>query len=200
MTELFKKRMMLLFNIENVEMFRNIISDISNFSQYGFSIRNLFRGVLSQGFQAIVVYRFFSWLRRHGIPGQPLRFVIERFIEITTGISIPAECIIDKGLRIHHFGGVILHPSVKIGENCVLYHGVTIGDRGGRGNAARIGKNVMIGAGAVIIGEITIGDNCRIGANSVVNVDVPDGATVYGNPCIICIKDEQSDVVNPRCN
>ena len=71
---------------------------------------------------------------------------------------MPACCKIGKGLRIHHFGGVILHPSVEIGEHCTIYHQVTIGDCGGYGGAAKIGDGVIIGAGAKIIGEIEIGD------------------------------------------
>ena len=66
-----------------------------------------------------------------------------------------------------------------------MYHHVTVGDLGGSGKAAHIGNNVMIGAGAKIIGEITIGDNCKIGANSVVNQDIPENSIAIGNPCSI---------------
>lgn len=153
-------------------MFPNLNADIARFGDGKISLRTIIRGLLSQGFQAILVYRFFNWLLIKNIPAQPFRFFAERFIEITTGISIPAECTIGKGFRIHHFGGIIMHPSVNIGDNCTLYHEVTIGDRGEYGGAATIGNNVMIGAGAKIIGEIVIGDNCKIGANTVVNVNM----------------------------
>jgi serine O-acetyltransferase len=149
----------------------------------GSSLRSLLAGLLSQGFQAILVYRFFNWLHRMGCSGQPLRFFCERFIEITAGISIPACCTIGKGFRIHHFGGIMLHPTVTIGEYCTLYHGVTIGDRGGSGAAASIGSNVLIGAGAKIIGPVRIGDNCVVGANAVVTKDMPHGTTALGSPC-----------------
>jgi glycosyltransferase involved in cell wall biosynthesis/serine acetyltransferase len=167
-------------------MFENIRADLKRLgSGNGISPRVLAAGLLSQGFQALIVYRFFHWLHRFGLSGHPFRFICERFIEITTGISIPACCRIGKGLRIHHFGGVIFHPSVTIGANCTLYQGVTIGDRGGRGNAATIGDNVMIGAGAKVIGEVTIGDNCVIGANSVVNRSMPPDSVAIGSPCLI---------------
>lgn len=169
-------------------MFDNIKSDINRLSIGEGAGRNLTRGLLSQGFQAILVYRFFHWLDKFGITGQPIRFFVERFIEITTGISIPAECIIGKGIRIHHFGGIVFHPSVVIGDNCTLYHGVTIGDAGGYGKAARIGDNVMIGTGAKLIGEINVGNGCKIGANAVVDRDLPEYSTCYGNPCIIKTK------------
>lgn len=163
-------------------MFSNLKSDIARFGGGEFSTRALARGLVSQGFQAILVYRFFHWFKKRNLPAQPLRFIVERFIEITTGISIPAECVIGKGLRIHHFGGIIFHPSVEIGENCTIYHQVTIGDRGGFGGAAKIGNNVMIGAGAKIIGEIAIGDNCKIGANAVLTKDMPPNSVAIGSP------------------
>lgn len=164
-------------------MFGNIKADLKRLNPSGkASLRTLAAGLLSQGFQAILVYRMFNWLHRKGLPGQPLRFLLERFIEITTGISIPACCTIGRGFRIHHFGGIIFHPTVRIGANCTLYHGVTIGDRGGTGGAARIGDNVLIGAGAKIIGEITIGDNVIVGANAVVTKDVPADMVVTGSP------------------
>lgn len=174
-------------------MFRNIREDLRRLSGSAGTIglRTLVRGLLSQGFQAIVVYRFFHFLKRNHIPGQPFRFIFERFIEITTGISIPAECTIGKGFRIHHFGGIIFHPSVVIGDYCTLYHGVTIGDAGGYGKAAQVGNHVMIGAGAKIIGEITIGNHCKIGANAVVNTDVPDYSVCFGNPCIVRKRDSE---------
>ena len=165
-------------------MFDRVKSDLQRLGTDGsVSARILVAGLLSQGFQAILVYRLFNWLYRKGIPGQPVRFLAERFIEITCGISIPARCRIGKGLRIHHFGGIILHSTAELGENCTLYHGVTIGDRGGSGGAAQIGNNVLIGAGAKIIGEITIGDNCVIGANTVVTKDMPPATVAVGSPC-----------------
>ena len=169
-----------------MDMFDNVKADMRRLSPSGgLALRSLVAGLLSQGFQAILFYRFFNWLHRTGIPSQPLRFICERFIEITTGISIPACCKIGKGLRIHHFGGIILHPATVIGDNCTLYHGVTIGDRGGSGGAATIGNNVLIGAGAKVLGEVRIDDNCVIGANAVVTRDVPAGYIATCSPCHI---------------
>lgn len=167
-------------------MFQVLKADLQRLSLSGqASGRALVAGLLSQGFQAILVYRFFHWLQRKGWSGQPLRLFCERFIEMSTGISIPASCRIGKGLRIHHFGGIIFHPSAVLGDNCTLYHGVTIGDRGGSGGAAVIGDNVLIGAGAKIIGSISIGDNCVIGANVVVTRNLPAGSTALGAACRI---------------
>jgi serine O-acetyltransferase len=160
-------------------------ADVSRFQDEGPDRRSLFRGLLSQGFQALLVYRIFRWCYERGIPTQPVRFFFERFIEVTTGISIPVQARIGKGLRIHHFGGIIVHPQTVIGENCTLYHGVTLGDLGGWGGAPRIGNDVVIGAGAKVIGEIEVGDESRIGANAVVLKAVPARHLAVGVPAVI---------------
>lgn len=166
-------------------MFEYIKADLARFREEsggGSPLRILVRGLLSQGFQAILVYRFFRWFHVRRIPTQPFRFLIERFTEIITGISLPAEAEIGRGLRIHHFGGVILHSHVKMGDHCTLYHEVTLGDKGGWGEPPKIGHNVLIGAGAKVLGAITIGDNVTIGANAVVIQSVAERAIVGGVP------------------
>jgi serine O-acetyltransferase len=160
-------------------------ADIARFREEDQSIRTLVRGLLSQGFHALVVYRFFRWCFERKVPTQPVRFFVERLTEIMTGISIPAEAKIGKGLRIHHFGGIIFHSAAVVGENCTIYHGVTLGDRGGWGGAPRVGNNVTIGAGAKLLGEIEIGDNCLIGANAVVRTSVPAGCVAVGVPAVV---------------
>ncbi|GAK51422.1 group 1 glycosyl transferase [Candidatus Moduliflexus flocculans] len=168
-------------------MFEYIKADLARFKEEGGGspLRILARGLVSQGFQAILVYRFFRWFFVRGIPTQPFRFIIERLTEIMTGISIPAETDIGKGLRIHHFGGIIFHSHTKMGEHCTVYHGVTFGDKGGAGEPPTIGNNVLVGAGAKVLGEITIGDNVKIGANAVVVASVPNNAIVGGVPAKI---------------
>lgn len=157
-------------------------ADISRFQEEDDSFRSLIRGILSQGFHALLVYRIFRWCHERHIPTQPLRFLFERFIEITTGMSIPAEASIGKGLRIHHFGGIVIHSAASIGEYCTIYHGVTLGDRGGWGGAPRVGNRVLIGAGAKLIGEIEVGDDCVVGANAVVRSSIPQRCTAVGIP------------------
>jgi serine O-acetyltransferase len=166
-------------------LWRTLQADLARFREEGGDTRTLVRGLLSQGFQALVVYRIFRWFHEHGIPAQPIRFFVERLAEIVTGISIPAQAHIGKGLRIHHFGGIIIHSETVIGEGCTLYHGVTLGDRGGWGGAPRIGNHVMIGAGAKILGDVTVGDNCRIGANAVVTTSIPPHCVAIGVPAVV---------------
>ncbi|MGE3539923.1 MAG: serine O-acetyltransferase [Candidatus Tectimicrobiota bacterium] len=160
-------------------------ADIARLREEDSGTRAFIRGLLSQGFQALLVYRIFRWCYERRIPTQPLRFIIERCTEITTGISLPAEAQIGPGLRIHHFGGIIVHSQAVIGAHCTLYHGVTLGDLGGWGGAPRLGNHVLLGAGAKILGQVDIGDHCRIGANAVVLTSVPAGRTVVGVPAVV---------------
>ena len=166
-------------------------TDIERLREEDGSLRALVRGLLSQGFHALVIYRIFRWCYERRIPTQPVRFFIERFIEVTTGISIPAQVQIGKGLRIHHFGGIIIHSETVIGDNCTLYHDVTCGDLGGWGGAPRIGNNIIIGAGAKLLGDIEVGDDCRIGANAVVRKSVPAGCVAVGVPAVIKQKSKE---------
>jgi serine O-acetyltransferase len=167
-----------------VPFWSTVQADIHRFREEDDSVRPLIRGLLSQGFQALFVYRVFRWFHERRIPTQPVRFLVERFVEITTGISIPAKATIGKGLRIHHFGGIIMHSAAVVGEYCTIYHGVTLGDRGGWGGAPRVGDRVLIGAGAKLIGEIVVGDDCVIGANAVVHTSVPVGHLAVGVPAV----------------
>jgi len=159
-----------------------VLADVQRLREEDNSARTLVRGLSSQGFQALFVYRIFRWFYERRIPTQPLRFFVERFIEIITGISIPTQASIGRGLRIHHFGGIIVHSAANVGEYCTLYHDVTLGDRGGFGGAPRVGNRVLIGAGAKLIGEIEVGDDCVIGANAVVNRSIPANHVAVGVP------------------
>ena len=165
-------------------LLRTIQADIGRFREEAPDWRTLIRGLLSQGFQALLVYRVFHWCYERGIPTQPVRFFVERFIEMITGISIPADVHIGPGLRIHHFGGIIIRSGTVLGEGCTLYQGVTLGDLGGWGGAPRIGNRVLIGAGAKVLGGIQVGDQCRIGANAVVLTTIPPDHNAVGVPAV----------------
>jgi len=169
-------------------------ADITRFREEGPGLRPVVRGLLSQGFQALFVYRVFRWCYERRIPTQPFRFLVERFTEITTGISLPAQTRIGRGLRIHHFGGIIVNSEASIGEYCTLYHGVTLGDLGGWGGSPHIGDHVIIGAGAKLLGNIEIGDYCHIGANAVVRTSVPAGCLAVGVPAVIKQRTRRTEV------
>lgn len=106
-----------------------------------------------------------------------------RFWSVVTGADIPLNCKIGGGLLIPHPNGIVIHPEVEIGPNCLLFQQVTLGHA--EGGVPRLGGHVDVGAGARLIGPISIGDHARVGANAVVTRDVPDGATVVGIPARI---------------
>lgn len=145
--------------------------------------------LLTQGFWASTVYRFShfitcihpSFLRRIL---RVLFFFIEKWIEIITGIRIPGECMIGKGLYIGHFGPIIVHSQAKIGDFCNLSQGVTIGvlQRGERTGVPVIGNRVYIGPNAIVIGGINIGNDTAIGAGAIVTKSAADRTVLAGNP------------------
>ncbi|SHJ63509.1 serine acetyltransferase [Cycloclasticus pugetii] len=110
---------------------------------------------------------------------------IFHIIEILTGISLPKTVKVGGGLRIHHFGNIFIHKNAVIGKNCTLRQGVTLGNRYNDEVAPVLCDNVELGAYAQVLGEVTLGDSCKIGAMSVVLMDVPDKKTACGNPARI---------------
>lgn len=107
-----------------------------------------------------------------------------RFWSVVTGADIQVNTIIAGGLVMPHPNGIVIHPAVKIGPNCLIFQQVTIGTDG-TNLVPVIGGHVDIGAGAKILGSVTIGNHVLIGANAVVTCDVPDGCTAVGNPATI---------------
>jgi serine O-acetyltransferase len=117
--------------------------------------------------------------------------VISQFARFLTGIEIHPGATIGKGFFVDHGMGVVVGETAEVGDNVTIYHGVTLGgtgkDKGKR--HPTIGNNVVIGAGAKVLGPIHVGDNCRIGANSVVLKNTPPNSTVVGIPGKIVTKD-----------
>ena len=140
-----------------------------------------------QGLWALAEHRFGTWVRRSGGPARlllPVSHGWHMLIEVTTGISLGPGAAIGPGLHIGHFGGIIVSSDATLGPGCSINQGVTIGV-GGRDverGCPMVGSDVYIGAGAKVFGPIAIGDGAMIGANAVVNSDVPAGALVGGVP------------------
>lgn len=139
---------------------------------------------------AIWVYRYGRRVdrRKKGLRrklGNKLYWLLYRVTETLTGISIPKDCQIGPGLKIYHFGNIFIHKDTKIGANCTLRQGVTIGNRHENGPAPVVEDDVEFGAYAQVLGPIRIGKGAKIGAMSVVLCDVPAGATAVGVPARI---------------
>jgi serine O-acetyltransferase len=145
--------------------------------------------VREQSIWSVAVYRFGRWADRQD---QPTRWVlgraywlVYRIVETLTGISVSKGVEIGGGLRIFHFGNIVIHDGVRLGANCTLRQGTTIGNRVDGGPVPILEDDVDVGAYGQILGGIRIGRGARIGAMSVVLTDVPPGATAIGVPARI---------------
>jgi serine O-acetyltransferase len=141
------------------------------------------------GFRAMAVYRFGVW--RMGIRSKWVRGPVSivyrmmfRHVRNHYGIELPYSAKVGRRVVIEHQGAIVVHGSAEIGDECIIRQGVTIGNRSLNRpmDAPRIGKRVNIGAGAKLLGGITVGDDAAIGANAVVLEDVPAGGVMGGVP------------------
>ena len=149
-------------------------------------------GLLGIGFWALLVYRFgharFAIRNRYArLPWTIVYIILNKLSEIFCGIVIGATATIGRRLRIEHHGCIVIHGNAVIGDDCLIRHGVTIGNSGGTDplGAPTIGDRVDFGAGAKALGRIRIGNDVIIGANAVVVEDVPDFGVVGGVPARI---------------
>ena len=147
---------------------------------YQGALRKTLFTLTAPGFIAVWGYRFTRALMHAHIP--LVGAIVQRLVEVWTGISIPPEAVIGPGLLIHHFGGIVINGKSVIGRDCTLHHGVTIGNRVSGGPSPVIGDRVMIGAGACVLGGMRIGNDAEIGANAVVTQPLVDGAVAVGIP------------------
>lgn len=138
--------------------------------------------LLYKGFKACRMYRR---AHKHFLKGHffRARFISER-AKFKTGIEIHPGATIGKGLFIDHGTGVVIGETTEIGDNCMIYQGVTLGGTGkdiGKRHPT-LGDNVMVGAGAKVLGPVKIGNNVKIAAGAVVLTDIPDNSTAVGVP------------------
>src|SRR5690242_14183064 len=168
-------------------MFDRIREDIRSVFDRDPAARNVWEVITCYpGFHALQLHRM-----SHAMWGMGLRWLarftshIGRFL---TGIEIHPGATIGRRLFIDHGMGVVIGETAEIGDDCTLYHGVTLGgtrpsrEQGGQKRHPTIGNDVIVGSGAQVLGPFRVGDGARIGAASVVLKEVPDGATMVGNP------------------
>jgi len=137
--------------------------------------------LFDSGFQALIAHRLAHALVRHGIPVLPA--VCRRWAIAACGVDILPRADLGGGCIIAHGIGLVVGGRTVAGEDCTFLHGVTLGEaRFDELDCPRLGDRVTVGAGAIVLGGITIGDDALIGAGSVVVSDVPAGAVVAGVP------------------
>lgn len=164
-------------------MFKSLQADFRIIFERDPAARNWLEVLLCYpGLQALWTHRISHWLLTLGLP------VIPRFLSQVsrwfTGIEIHPGATIGQGVFIDHGMGVVIGETAIIGDYCLIYQGVTLGGTGKETGKRHptLGENVVVGAGAKVLGNLLIGSNVRIGAGSVVLRDVPSDCTVVGIP------------------
>ena len=153
--------------------------------------------LLYNGLHATILYWISHWCYGHKL------FFIARFVsqfaKWLTGVEIHPAATIGRRLVIDHGTGIVIGATTEIGDDCLIYQGVTLGGTGvmqGKRHPT-LGNNVMVGSGAKVLGPIKIGDNARVAANSVVLREVPDNSTVVGVPGrVVRINGEKTDHIH----
>lgn len=141
----------------------------------------------SKGALVVVSYRLAHAARgpssrRPRLWAYPVGIVYRVLIEWVLGVEIPWGTQIGRRLRVFHGVGIVINDQSVLGDDVALRQSTTIGNKADGGGCPIIGDRVQIGAGAIVIGDISVGDDARVGAGAVVAKDVDSGTTVVGNP------------------
>ena len=166
-----------------VEIFKELYEDAKNILEKDPAVTNiLYVILLYQGFHVLIFHKIAHFLYEYKL--YFLARLVSQFARFITGIEIHPGAKIGKRLFIDHGMGIVIGETATIGNDCTIYHGVTLGGTGKEKKKRHpdIGDNVMIGCGAKVLGPIKIGDNVKIGANAVVLKDIEKNTTVVGVP------------------
>lgn len=174
-----------------IVIFKWLKEEIDNISSKDPAARNIFEVLLYPSLHAVINHKI-----AHFFYEKKLFFLarfFSQFSRFLTGIEIHPGATLGKRIFFDHGMGIVIGETAEIGDDCVIYHGVTLGGV----STAKIKRhptlknNVTIGAGAKILGNIILGENVRVGANSVVLKDVPDNSVAVGIPAKIIKKNEE---------
>jgi serine O-acetyltransferase len=181
-------------------MIEFLASDLSRKRNHYVRIDNFVNKYLKITFQlgtiAVMVYRLGTWsYSLRGLasyPAKALYLLAAGFWEPLTGMHINPRLVIGRGFVVHNFSNIVV-DAASIGENFTVNQGVTVGPDWRNDGLPRIGDNVFLGAGAKVLGNVTLGDNVVVAANALVERSVPDNCTVVGVPARIIARDSSSD-------
>ena len=164
-------------------MLKDLYLDAKNIKEKDPAARNVLEVmILYQGFHILVYHRIANFLYRHKL--YFLARLISQIGRFFTGIEIHPGAKIGKRLFIDHGMGIVIGETAEVGDNCTIYHQVTLGGTGKDvlKRHPTVGNNVIIGAGSKLLGPIIIGDNVKVGAGAVVLKNVESNSTVVGVP------------------
>lgn len=171
-------------------VFKTLKCDINAIFDRDPAANNLLEVILSySGLHALWIHRFSHWLYQRGLSTLPR--LLSQLARFLTGIEIHPGAEIGCGFFIDHGMGVVIGETAEIGDNVTLFQGVTLGGTGKEKGKRHptVGDNVVIGAGAKVLGSITIGADAKVGAGSVVLKDVAENSTVVGIPGRVVSRD-----------
>jgi serine O-acetyltransferase len=164
-------------------MFSRIREDIRAFYDKDPAAKSNLEIILAYpGFHAVVIHRLAHWLYLKRVPVLPR--LVSHFSRFITGIEIHPGATLGRRLTIDHGMGIVIGETAEVGDDVLLYQGVTLGNarfQHGKRHPT-VGDNVVVGAGALIIGPVTVGDGARVAAGAVVISDVPANTTAAGVP------------------
>lgn len=163
--------------------FKNLYLDAKNIKEKDPAAKSILTVILLYpGFHAIISHRIAHFLYCHKL--YFLSRIISQISRHKTGIEIHPGAVIGNRLFMDHGMGIVIGETTIIGDNCTIYHGVTLGGTG-KDKIKRhptLRDNVLVGCGSKVLGNITIEENVKIGANSVILKDVPKNSTIVGIP------------------
>lgn len=176
-------------------MFARLREDVQTIFRRDPAARSVWEVLTYPGFNALLMHRVAHRLWTAKVPPRGLWKVLGRILShisrFLTGIEIHPGARIGRRFFIDHGMGIVIGETSEIGDDVLMYHQVTLGGTS-LAKVKRhptIGNNVLIGMGAKIVGAVTVGENCKIGANAVVNKDIPANCTVVGVPGRIVLRD-----------
>ncbi len=182
-------------------MFRRIYNqlkeEVASVKRRDPAARSTFEILLTySGLHAVLAYRVSHILYKKRL--FTLARVISQLARFITGVEIHPGAKIGKGLFIDHGSGVVIGETAEIGDNCLIYQGVTLGGTGKEKGKRHptLGNNVMVGSGARVLGPFKVGDNVKIAANAVVLEEIPADSTAVGVPARIVRKNGKKVVNN----
>ena len=179
-------------------MFKSMREDLEAYIERDPAARNKLEVfLLYSGYKAVRKYRRAHWFHTHHM--KLLARYLSQRARHKTGVEIHPGATIGRGLVIDHGMGVVIGETTEIGDNCLIYQGATLGGTGKEQGKRHptLGNNVMVGAGARVLGPFKVGDNSRIAAGAVVLTEIPEGGTAVGVPArVVRVNGERPDLLD----